>query len=201
MNRRAGRAAGLVVMLGLAGCQPSGQDAAGQAPASGPAPVPAPASASLAGYAGLRIGGRLADVPAAAGLVAAGMRELMQGDCEYYSQGPLPAGMSMMVLGERIARFDAAARGDAVQAAAARPADAPALPYGLWVGMGMDTARQQLPAGVVSSPHAYAWPDGEYLTWTDKTGPLALRLETLDGVVTAIYWGQPDAVELIEGCA
>ena len=30
---------------------------------------------------------------------------------------------------------------------------------------------------------------------------LALRLETLDGVVTSIYWGRPDAVELIEGCA
>ena len=43
--------------------------------------------------------------------------------------------------------------------------------------------------------------NGDYLTWTDKKAGLALRLETLNGVVTSIYWGQPDAVELIEGCA
>ena len=43
--------------------------------------------------------------------------------------------------------------------------------------------------------------DGVELLPFDKKAGLALRLEILNGVVTSIYWGQPDAVELIEGCA
>ncbi len=157
-------------------------------------PVEADAAAQLANVGDLRIGAPFGNAPGNAAFVSAGMRELMEGDCEYYERGSLPDGMSMMVLGDRIARFD-------VHDEPTPDAEGPPLPFGLWVGMSEAEARERLPAGVVASPHAYASPDGEYLTWTDAQAGLALRLETLDGVVTSIYWGRPDAVELIEGCA
>ncbi|WP_449467139.1 hypothetical protein [Stenotrophomonas humi] len=53
----------------------------------------------------------------------------------------------------------------------------------------------------MSSPHACASLDGDYLTWTDEASRSAIRLETLNGRVTSIYRGQPEAFELIEGCA
>ncbi|MGV8959283.1 MAG: hypothetical protein ACOH1V_02720 [Stenotrophomonas sp.] len=149
----------------------------------------------------LRIGAPFGKAPGDKAFVSAGMRELMEGDCEYYHKGTLPEGMSMMVIGDRIARFQVDAVGDPTLWVTARPVGAPAAPFGLWVGMTVAEAKQRLPAGVVTSPHAYSSPEGDYLTWTDKTARLALRLETLNGRVTSIYWGQPDAVELIEGCA
>ncbi len=148
----------------------------------------------------LRIGAAFGKAPGDKAFVSAGMREAMEGDCEYYDQGTLPQGMSMMVIADRIARFEVDAVDDPGQRVTAPPADAAALPYGLWVGMTVAEAKQRLPAGVVTTAHAYNAPDGNYLTWTDKAAKLALRLETLNGLVTSIYWGQPDAVELIEGC-
>ncbi len=44
-------------------------------------------------------------------------------------------------------------------------------------------------------------PEGDCATWTGNAARVALRLETLHGLLTPLYWGQPDAVELIEGCA
>jgi hypothetical protein len=201
----------------LAGCSPSAPAPATDAPAAvevadTPAPpvaaTPAPAttpaadaSADLARFGELRIGAPFGKAPGDKAFVSAGMRELMEGDCEYYDKGALPEGMSMMVLGDRIARFEVDVMDDPGVQVDAPATDALALPFGLWVGMSVAEAKKRLPAGVVSSPHAYSSPDGEYLTWTDKSAGLALRLETLNGLVTSIYWGQPDAVELIEGCA
>ncbi|MEG1680799.1 MAG: hypothetical protein RR326_11945 [Stenotrophomonas sp.] len=159
------------------------------------------ASADLGQLGELRIGAPFGKAPGDKAFVSAGMREVMEGDCEYYDKGSLPEGMSMMVVADRIARFEVDVGGDPGQRVTAAPAGAAALPFGLWVGMTVTEAKQRLPAGVVTSPHAYNSPDGDYLTWTDKAANLALRLETLDGLVTSIYWGQPDAVELIEGCA
>ena len=170
--------------------------------ASAPAPDAAPpaadadAAAQLAAVGELRVGAPFGNAPGDKAFESAGMREAMEGDCEYYDRGTLPEGMSMMVIADHIARFDVQGEGDPGVRAAAPP-----VPFGLWVGMSVAEAKQRLPAGVVVSPHAYVSPDGDYLTWTDKRANLALRLETLNGVVTSIYWGQPDAVKLIEGCA
>lgn len=183
---------------------PAAPSAGTVAPAATPAPAAKPAvsaSAELSQVGELRIGAPFGKAPGDKAFVSAGMREAMEGDCEYYDKGSLPEGMSMMVIADRIARFEVDAAGDPGQHVAAAPAGAAALPFGLWVGMTVTEAKQRLPAGVVTSPHAYNSPNGDYLTWTDKAAKLALRLETLDGLVTSIYWGQPDAVELIEGCA
>ena len=202
------------IALALAACTPE-QPAATPAPVTAPTPTPtppaapAPAAATEAGDAAaqlgavgdLRIGAAFGKAPGDAAFVAAGMREAMEGDCEYYDRGTLPQGMSMMVIADHIARFDVDGEGDPGVRVDTRPATAPVAPFGLWVGMDVAEARKRLPAGVVVSPHAYVSPNGDYLTWTDAQAKLALRLETLDGVVTSIYWGQPDAVELIEGCA
>ncbi len=202
------RATLLCVVVGLAACKPAEPEAvpAATAPAQPPiasaAPSATPAvSADLSRFGELRVGAPFGKAPGDAAFVSAGMRELMEGDCEYYDKGTLPEGMSMMVQGEHIARFDVGLMQDPGIKLAAPPADAPALPFGLWVSMSVVEAKKRLPAGVVTSPHAYDAPDGSYLTWTDKANKLAIRLETLNGVVTSIYWGQPDAVELIEGCA
>ncbi|WP_057626711.1 hypothetical protein [Stenotrophomonas terrae] len=178
--------------------------AASASPAVAPAATPAAAAntgAELSQVGTLRIGAPFGKAPGDEAFVSAGMREAMEGDCEYYDKGSLPDGMAMMVIADRIARFEVDAADDPGVRVTAPPAGAAALPYGLWVGMTVAEAKQRLPAGVVTSPHAYNSPNGEYLTWTDKTAKLALRLETLDGLITSIYWGQPDAVELIEGCA
>lgn len=177
--------------------------AAAAAPAP-PAPAPKPVASvpvELGQVGELRIGAPFGKAPGDKAFVSAGMREAMEGDCEYYDKGSLPEGMSMMVIADRIARFEVDAVDDPGERVSAPPAGAVALPYGLWVGMTVSEAKQRLPAGVVTSPHAYNSPNGDYLTWTDKDAKLALRLETLNGLVTSIYWGRPDAVELIEGCA
>lgn len=173
-------------------------------PAVTPAATPAAAASTgtdLSQVGTLRIGAPFGKAPGDKAFVSAGMREAMEGDCEYYDKGSLPDGMAMMVIADRIARFEVDATDDPGVRVTAPSAGAAALPYGLWVGMTVAEAKQRLPAGVVTSPHAYNSPNGEYLTWTDKAAKLALRLETLDGLITSIYWGQPDAVELIEGCA
>ena len=200
--------------LALAACTPA-PPAATPAPAAAPAAPAAPApaaapeaapeardaAAQLAAVGDLRIGAAFGKAPGDAAFVAAGMREAMEGDCEYYDRGSLPEGMSMMVIADHIVRFDVDGEGDPGVRVHTRPAGAPVVPFGLWVGMDVAEAKKRLPAGVVVSPHAYVSPNGDYLTWTDAQADLALRLETLDGVVTSIYWGRPDAVELIEGCA
>ncbi len=196
----------------MAGCTPSPappQVSAPAAPAAASTPAAAataatPAATSpveLARVGELRIGAPFGKAAGDKAFVSAGMREAMEGDCEYYDKGTLPDGMSMMVIADRIARFEVDATDDPGVEVSAPPAGAAALPYGLWVGMTVAQAKQRLPAGVVTRPHAYSAPDGDYLTWTDKANKLALRLETLNGLVTSIYWGQPEAVELIEGCA
>ena len=200
------------IALALAACKPVEPEAtpapaatpappAASAPAPGTTPPAADAAAQLAAVGELRVGAPFGDAPGDKAFKSAGMREVMEGDCEYYDRGTLPEGMSMMVIADRIARFDVDGEGEPGVRVDARPAAAPPVPFGLWVGMDAAEAKKRLPAGVVVSPHAYVSPDGDYLTWTDKRANLALRLETLNGVVTSIYWGQPDAVELIEGCA
>jgi len=208
----------LGLVAALAGCTPSAPAPEPAAPATSSAvpvapaaatasPAPAPAGAATSASAGLgelgalRIGAPFGKAPGDKAFVSHGMREAMEGDCEYYDKGSLPGNMSMMVIADRIVRFEVNTPFEPGQQVAEPAPGAEVTPFHLWVGMTVTEARQRLPAGVVTSPHAYNSPNGDYLTWTDKAANLALRLETLDGLVTSIYWGQPDAVELIEGCA
>lgn len=207
----------LALAAALVACTPSPPAPEPTAPATPPAAPVAPvaatpspasaadpaasASAGLGQLGELRIGAPFGKAPGDKAFVSHGMREAMEGDCEYYDKGSLPENISMMVIADRIVRFEVNETFEPGQQVAEPAPDAAVTPFNLWVGMTVAEARQRLPAGVVTSPHAYNSPNGDYLTWTDKAAKLALRLETLDGLVTSIYWGQPDAVELIEGCA
>ena len=107
----------------------------------------------------------------------------------------LPPGVSMMTDDDRVVRFDL------------KPGDDPELPveqpgpFGLRIGMTRAQAMAQFPKPPVSSPHAYDGDQGEYLTWQDPGSDLGIRLELFEGKVTRMYWGTSDAIELIEGCA
>ena len=205
----------LGLVAALAACAPSGSIPepldpvvtpdvpAAPAIATPPPAVPTTASASaeLGQLGELRIGAPFGKAPGDKAFVSAGMREAMEGDCEYYDKGSLPENMSMMVIADRIVRFEVNTPFEPGQEVAESVPGAEVTPFHLWVGMKVTEAKQRLPAGVVTSPHAYNSPNGDYLTWTDKVANLVLRLETLDGLISSIYWGQPDAVELIEGCA
>ena len=190
----------------VAPAEPPAAPVAPAAAKSSPAAAPAAAtaasvSAGLGQLGELRIGAPFGKAPGDKAFVSQGMREVMEGDCEYYDKGSLPDNISMMVIADRIVRFEVNTPFEPGQEVAESAPGAEVTPFHLWVGMTVTEAKRRLPAGVVTSPHAYNSPNGDYLTWTDKAAKLALRLETLDGLITSIYWGQPDAVELIEGCA
>jgi hypothetical protein len=122
-------------------------------------------------------------------------REITGGDCEQYSGGVLPPGMSMMVLDGAIARFELSAHQHAAAASLRR------APFGLRLGQTKAEALALLPEGVEISAHEYEAPQGEYLTWRDPASKLGIRLETYLDIVEAIYWGDAAAATLIEGCA
>ena len=113
--------------------------------------------------------------------------------CTQVSGGRLPAGVAMMLLEGRIARFETSSGsqrggGDA--------------PFGLRPGMSLAEAGARFPPdGLELDFHKYAWPPGLYLTWRDPTRNRAVRVELPDDTVDVILWGSADAVELSEGCA
>jgi hypothetical protein len=73
------------------------------------------------------------------------------------------------------------------------------LPIGLAVVLTACTLSALPPAATASA--ACVAPEGDCATFTGHAVRVVLRLETLHGLLTPLYWGQPDAVELIEGCA
>ncbi|WP_447935273.1 hypothetical protein [Stenotrophomonas lactitubi] len=115
--------------------------------------------------------------------------------CEYFTGKGLPPGVSMMVDDGRIVRFDLDQDEDA-ETPVAQPG-----PYGLRIGMTRAQALAQFPGAPVSEPHAYLDDQGEYLTWQDPGSDLGIRVELFEGKVTQMYWGTSEAIELIEGCA
>ncbi|MFO3706003.1 hypothetical protein ACI6Q5_13750 [Xanthomonas codiaei] len=110
--------------------------------------------------------------------------------CDYVEGGLLPAGISMMLQDGRVVRFDAT---DAATVG----------PFGIAIDDSEATARARLPAGYRVEPHHYGGDDGNdlYLTWRDPQSGFAVRYETGEGSVRAMYWGTWDAVQLVEGCA
>ena len=113
--------------------------------------------------------------------------------CTQVSGGRLPAGVGMMLLDGRIARFEIGLSegGDA----------APAAPFGLRRGMSLAEAGARLPSeGIDVDVHKYAWPPGLYLDWRDAANDRALRVELPGAQVEVILWGRVEAVQLTEGC-
>ena len=109
--------------------------------------------------------------------------------CAYYANRQrLPDGVTAMVHEGVVVRFDL---GD----------DQRAGPFGVRVGEREAVARARLPEDAVVSTHAYGEEPGDhYLTWRDPADGRALRVETTAGTVGSLYWGEWDAVQLIEGC-
>ena len=112
--------------------------------------------------------------------------------CTRVSGGRLPAGVGMMLLDGRIARFEIGLSGgaDAV----------PEAPSGLRPGMTLAEAGVLLPdGGVEPGLHKYAWPPGPYPSWRDAARDRAVRIELPDGVAETILRGRTRAVEPSEG--
>ncbi len=115
-------------------------------------------------------------------------------NCTQVSGGSLPAGVGMMLLEGRIARFEIGLTGG-------DEALSPPGPFGLRRGMSLGEAGARLPdEGVEPALHKYAWPPGLYLTWDNASRDRAVRVELPDGLVEVILWGRADAVRLTEGC-
>jgi|GEM_PF-2313164 len=115
-------------------------------------------------------------------------------DCRHVGGGVLPAGMSMMVMDGRIARFE-------LQHGAAPGAPRVQAPFGLFTGMSRGDVLALLPDGVQTSPHAYGDAGDVYLDWRQPDAALGLRVEIVENAASAIFWGDADAVTLIEGCS
>ena len=115
------------------------------------------------------------------------------GRCTQVSGGRLPAGVGMMLLDGRIARFEIGLS-DAGDTAAEAP-------FGLRRGMSLAEAGMRLPDdGIDVSLHKYSWPPGLYLDWRDAAHDRALRVELPDAEVAVILWGRTEAIQLSEGC-
>lgn len=65
-----------------------------------------PYPAGLGQLGELHIGAPFGKAPGDKAFVSQGMREAMEGDCEYYDKGSLPDNISMMVIADRIVRFE-----------------------------------------------------------------------------------------------
>ena len=114
--------------------------------------------------------------------------------CTRASGGRLPAGVGVLLLDGRVARFEIGLSDDGEAA--------PEAPFGLRRGMSLAEAGARLPSdGIDVDFHKHAWPPGLYLDWRDATRDRALRLELPGAEVEVILWGRAEAVRLTEGCA
>lgn len=108
--------------------------------------------------------------------------------CEIYTGPALSEAVSMMVVDGRVARFDLNEAGQSG-------------PFGVRIGATEEEARALLPKAIEVEPHHYG-SNGEdhYLSWRSPDGKGSLRVETMQGKVQAIYWGDWNAVQFVEGC-
>lgn len=112
--------------------------------------------------------------------------------CAQVSGGSLPAGVGMLLLDGRIARFQIGLSEDSDAA--------PEAPFGLRRGMPLTEVGVRLPSeGIDVDFHKYSWPPGLYLDWRSGTDDRALRVELVTQV-EVILWGRDEAVKLAEGC-
>jgi len=107
--------------------------------------------------------------------------------CYYASGHGLPKGVNLMMLNDRLARFDVTEPGVSTIS-----------------GAGVGTSESELKGlyggKLVQEPHAYTGPQGHYMTLRSVDGQYGVRFET-DGLrVTGYYAGTAEAIQYIEGC-
>ena len=198
--RRASPVAACVAALCLAAGCADRADAPAVAPGSGDAPLAASGPNDAAPFEGsvlaLDAPGRIGDVVAGtrfepapdAGWVESDKHP--ETDCGYFSAGPLPPGISMMVADGRVQRFEL------------YDPDLPlAGPFGLRPGMSQAAALAAMPAGTASTPHEYGDAGDVYLTWRDAQRGIGVRAEVVGETVEAVFWGDAEAIQLAESCS
>jgi hypothetical protein len=109
--------------------------------------------------------------------------------CEvYYGGNLLPAGVVMMVYDGKVVRFDLG--GDAKISG----------PFGIGIGDSEKSVLEKLPKATTVVPHFYSGEPDHHLTWHDPQTNLAIRVDTEQGKVSLMYWGQWEQVQYVEGC-
>ncbi|GAA3926780.1 hypothetical protein [Luteimonas lutimaris] len=112
--------------------------------------------------------------------------------CFHVTGGDLPDGLAMMVMDGRIARFEV---GPPNRGADVRP------PFGLHPGMARAAVEEAMPVDVRVSQHQYGGEGDVYIDWLVPGGRYGVRAEITNDKVDAVFWGDGDAIQLIEGCS
>lgn len=113
--------------------------------------------------------------------------ETQEDGCYYVSVRGLPDGAGLMIVEGRLARIDV-------------------FDYGIPTvsGAGVGTSEQEVKriygGQLKDEPHAYAGPEGRYLTLRSRDGRYGMRFETDGQAVTGFYAGTTEAIQYIEGC-
>ncbi|MEP6590209.1 MAG: hypothetical protein ABJC19_03410 [Gemmatimonadota bacterium] len=113
----------------------------------------------------------------------------VDGGCDQYHPTSFPVGVSLMVIGDSIVRFDVDSTGIVTD-------------EGVGVGDLESRVRGLYGDRVVVTPHKYTGPTGHYLT-VSPPGDSRHRIifETDGQRVVRYHAGQRPAVELVEGCS
>ena len=140
------------------------------------------------GIGPVRIGMTLAEAGDALGTTLS-PQVLEPGDCSYATAEALPHGVSLMVVGDVIARLDVE-RGDVETAAGAR------------IGQPEEGVLELYAGRVRVEPHKYTGPDGHYLIVDTPDDPRHRIIFETDGArVTSYRAGQLPQVGWVEGCS
>jgi hypothetical protein len=108
-------------------------------------------------------------------------------DCYYISPKVGGDSVAFMVTQGQISRIDVSAPG-------IYTAD------GIQVGDTEERVESFHGKKLVIEPHPFLAPEGNYLTLLNGKGSLAIRFETYQGLVTAIYTGKFPEIDYAEGC-
>lgn len=140
------------------------------------------------GIGPVRIGMTLAEARDALGTTLS-PQVLEPGGCGYATSETLPDGVSLMVVGDIIARLDVA-RGDVETAAGAR------------IGQPEEGVLELYFGRIRVEPHNYTAPDGHYLIVDTPGDPRHRIIFETDGArVTSYRAGQLPQVGWVEGCS
>ena len=106
----------------------------------------------------------------------------------YYALGRgLPPKVHLMMLHNRLARIDVYEPGVSTVG-------------GAGVGTSESDLKRLYGSKLIQEPHAYAGPEGHYLTLRSTDGDYSIRFETDGLLVTGFYAGTAHAIQYIEGC-
>jgi hypothetical protein len=107
--------------------------------------------------------------------------------CYYGSFPSLPKGVGLMILDGRLERIDVFKAGILTIS-------------GAGVGMSERGLKHLYGAELAEQPHAYAGPEGHYLTLASADRKYGIRFETNGERVTGYYAGTAESIQYIEGC-